>query len=64
MKKTVVLVGFGGMGKRYLKTLQLMNFKILAICEKKENFFSDYENNSNIILTSDYKKLLHMDLDY
>ena len=39
MKKTAVLVGFGGMGKRYLKTLQLMNFKILAICEKKDNFF-------------------------
>ena len=63
MKKTAVLVGFGGMGKRYLKTLQLMNFKILAICEKKENFFSDYENNSNIILTSDYKKLLHIKAD-
>ena len=63
MKKTAVLVGFGGMGKRYLKTLQLMNFKILAICEKKDNFFSDYKNRSNTILTSDYKKLLHIKAD-
>ena len=39
MQKTAILIGFGGMGKRYYKTLKLMNFKILVICEKKKNFF-------------------------
>ena len=31
--------GFWRHGQRYLKTLQPMNFKILAICEKKEISF-------------------------
>ena len=35
MPKTAILIGFGGMGKRYYKALNLMNIKILAICEKK-----------------------------
>ncbi len=63
MKKTAVLVGFGGMGKRYFKTLQLMNFKVLAICEKKKDFFLYKRKKSNIFLTSDYKKLLHIKAD-
>ncbi len=63
IKKTAVLIGFGGMGKRYLKTLQLMNFKILAICEKRENFLLNIKKKSNIILTTDYKKLLHIKAD-
>ena len=42
MQKTAILIGFGGMGKRYYKTLKLMNFKILVICEKKI-FFSDFK---------------------
>ena len=63
MQKTAILIGFGGMGKRYYKTLKLMNFKILAICETKRIFFSDFNDEKNITFLSDYKKLLNFKAD-
>ena len=63
MQKTAILIGFGGMGKRYYKTLKLMNFKILAICETKRIFFSDFKDEKNITFLSDYKKLLNFKAD-
>ena len=40
-----------------------MNFKILAICETKRIFFSDFEDEKNITFLSDYKKLLNFKAD-
>ena len=36
--KTAVLVGYGGMGKRYYKALKSLKIKVLAICDKKLDF--------------------------
>ena len=35
MSKTAVLIGYGGMGRRYHQSLKLMKIKTIAICEKK-----------------------------
>ena len=47
MNKTAILIGFGGMGKRYYKALKLMKFNIIAICEKKKNNVMNYKFEKN-----------------
>ena len=63
MNKTAILIGFGGMGKRYYKALKLMKFNIIAICEKKKINFINYKFENNLKLTNNYKKLLNMHAD-
>ncbi len=62
MAKTAILIGFGGMGQRYFKALKLMNFDILAICDKnKKKLVHSNLKVSNI--TSNYKQLLSFKAD-
>jgi predicted dehydrogenase len=63
MMKTAILIGFGGMGKRYYKTLKAMNFEIIAICEKKKFFFDNFQTNKRIVITDNYKKLINFKAD-
>ena len=37
MSKTAILIGYGGMGRRYHQALKLMRIKVIAICDKKIN---------------------------
>ena len=62
MKKTAIIIGFGGMGKRYFKSLNNLNFKIIAICEKNlNNVQKDIKNKFYFI--NNYKKLLSKKAD-
>lgn len=63
MKKTAILIGFGGMGKRYFQSLQLMNFKIIAICEKKEIEKKILKLNTDILITKNFNDLLDLKAD-
>ena len=63
MKKTAILIGYGGMGKRYFKTLKLMNFEIVAICEKKKELLNDLKSFKSIYKTNNYKSLLNIKAD-
>lgn len=63
MKKTAILIGFGGMGKRYFKTLKLMKFNVLAICDKNKKNFINHRFDKKTILTTDFKSLLKHDAD-
>ena len=37
MSKTAILIGYGGMGRRYHQALKLMKINVIAICDKKIN---------------------------
>tara|TARA_B100000035_G_scaffold76581_1_gene63818 strand:- start:9339 stop:10358 length:1020 start_codon:yes stop_codon:yes gene_type:complete len=65
MPKTAVLIGFGGMGKRYYKALNLMNIKILAICEKNLKNLStlNLKKTKELLITNNYTKLLNLEAD-
>lgn len=63
MNKTAILIGFGGMGKRYYKALKLMKFNIIAICEKKKMNIVNHKFGKNLKFTNDYKKLLNVNAD-
>ena len=58
--KRAVIIGFGGMGKRYYKALKSLGFKISHICDKNEN-------NNKVIhklnFVKNYKKLLNVNAD-
>ena len=58
-KKKVILIGYGGMGKRYESALKELNFQITYICDPK--YCS--ANPKNNLFVNDYKKLLHKDAD-
>jgi hypothetical protein len=63
MKKTAVLIGYGGMGKRYFDTLKKMNFKIIAVCEHKDSLLLNLKKNKSIYKTNNYKDLLEFKAD-
>lgn len=58
--KKAIIIGFGGMGKRYYKALKSLGFKISHICDKNEN-------NNKVIhklnFVKNYKKLLNVNAD-
>ena len=60
--KTAVLVGYGGMGKRYYKALKSLKIKVLAICDKKLDFKKNFKSNK-IIITNNYNKLTNLKAD-
>ena len=63
MQKTAILIGYGGMGQRYFKSLTDLNFKILAVCDKNNKFLNLLKKNKKIKLTTNYKKLLNFKAD-
>jgi len=63
MKKTAILIGFGGMGRRYYEALKQANFNIIAICEKNISKLDELQFPKNIILTDEYKKIQNLDSD-
>tara|TARA_Y100000816_G_C26083898_1_gene571672 strand:- start:128 stop:1141 length:1014 start_codon:yes stop_codon:yes gene_type:complete len=63
MYKTAVLIGYGGMGKRYHQALNLMKIKTIAICDNKIKKISDKKFSNDAIITTDYKKLLNVKAD-
>jgi len=63
MSKTAILIGYGGMGRRYHQALKLMKIKTIAICEKKIKKISDKKFKKNTIITEDYRKLLNIKAD-
>jgi len=60
--KTAILIGYGGMGKRYFKALKFLKIKVLAICDKRIDLKKNFENKK-IIITNDYKKLAGLKAD-
>ena len=63
MSKTAVLIGYGGMGRRYHQSLKSMKIKTIAICEKKIKKTAKEKFDKNMIITNDYKKLLKLKAD-
>ena len=63
MPKTAVLIGFGGMGKRYYKALGLMRIKTIAICEKNLKATSSLKFKKDLLITDNYTKLLNTKAD-
>tara|TARA_B100000029_G_C17605918_1_gene967378 strand:- start:3475 stop:4488 length:1014 start_codon:yes stop_codon:yes gene_type:complete len=63
MPKTAILIGYGGMGRRYYQALKLMKIKTIAVCEKKIKKISKEKFEKNVIITNDYKKLLKLKAD-
>ena len=63
MDKTAIIIGYGGMGKRYEKALGLMKIKIIAICDKNKKNLSKIKKKKNFIVTNDYNKLLNYKSD-
>lgn len=57
MYKTAILIGFGGMGKRYYKALKLMRIKVIAICDKKINVTDKNNFDKKTIFTTDFRSL-------
>ena len=55
MSKTAILIGFGGMGRRYHQALKLMRIKVIAICDKKINQKDKNNFEKKTIFTTDYK---------
>ena len=51
--KKAIIIGFGGMGKRYLKALKNLKFNVTHICDSKKDV-----SQKNIIFEKNYKKLL------
>ena len=62
MSKTAILIGYGGMGKRYFQALKKLRFKIIAICDKKVDTLSS-ELPKNILLVKNFQKLLNFNAD-
>jgi len=62
MSKTAILIGYGGMGKRYFQALKNLKFKVKAICDKNINMLSG-ELPKNILLEKNYHKLINFDAD-
>ena len=62
MSKTAILIGYGGMGKRYFQALKKLKFKVIAICDKKINLFSS-ELPNNILLVKNFYELINFDAD-
>ena len=62
MSKTAILIGYGGMGKRYFQALKKLKFKVIAICDKKIDMLSS-ELPNNILLVKNFHKLINFDAD-
>lgn len=58
-KKKAILIGYGGMGRRYAKALQNLSIKVTHICDLKNNF----NNQEKIFFEKNYKNLLNLDVD-
>jgi phosphoglycerate dehydrogenase-like enzyme len=58
-KKTAIIIGYGGMGKRYALALQKMKFKIIGICDLQKNIII----NKKIFFTNNYQNLIKFDAD-
>ena len=63
MSKTAILIGYGGMGKRYYQALKLMKIKVIAICDKEINKISKENFEKKIIFETDYKALVKYNTD-
>ena len=63
MTKTAILIGFGGMGRRYYQALKMMKIKVLAVCDKNIKKYSNYKFEKNISLVQNYKNLLNHKAD-
>ena len=57
MSKTAILIGYGGMGRRYHQALKLMKINVIAICDKKINQKDKNNFEKKTIFTTDYKTL-------
>lgn len=57
LNKTAIIIGYGGMGKRYEIALNKLGIKILYICDKKKLDV----NNSRFV--QDYRKLFDKNVD-
>ncbi len=58
-KKKAILIGYGGMGKRYEIALRKLNIKVTHICDSKKNF----NGNKNLFFENNYKNLLKINAD-
>ena len=63
MSKTAILIGYGGMGRRYHQALKLMRIKVIAICDKKINQKDKNNFEKKTIFTTDYKTLSRFKAD-
>lgn len=63
MSKTAILIGFGGMGRRYYQALRMMKIQVLAICDKNIKKHSKYKFEKKVFLTKDYKSLFSYNAD-
>ena len=57
--KKAIIIGFGGMGRRYLKALNNLKIQVNYICDSKRKDISQ----KNIIFEKNYKKLLNVNAD-
>jgi hypothetical protein len=55
--KKAIIIGFGGMGKRYAIALENLNIKVIGICDKKINNFK------NVNFSKNYKSFLNLNAD-
>ena len=58
MSKTAILIGFGGMGRRYYQALRMMKIQVLAICDKNIKKYSKYKFEKKVFLTKTTKACL------
>ena len=59
MSKTAILIGYGGMGRRYHQALKLMKkINVIAICDKKINQKDKNNFKKKTIFTTDYKNTI------
>ncbi len=61
MKKAIV-IGLGGMGQRYIKALNILNYKLVGICDQKKEKLEKF-NNISCLKKTKYKDLLKLDAD-
>ena len=58
--KKSILIGYGGMGKRYFKALKSLGFKVTYVCEKDKNKIDMVKKT---VFTDNYKNLLKKKAD-
>jgi hypothetical protein len=63
MKKSAIIIGFGGMGRRHYLALKKMNINVIAICDAKINNFNKNSLPKNVLLFRNYKKTFKLNAD-
>ena len=63
IKKKAIIIGYGGMGKRYHSALKKLNFDVIGICDSRKKEIEKVKLRKNTILTKNYKNFLRSKAD-